>query len=106
MLRAVAVGEKHLILGFKSVGMEVLSATEPDAFHREVMHLARDSDVGLVLVTESMAAQSPQTIQDFRANSSGVLVVIPSHEGSQGFSFEEMRKSVERSIGVDILGKE
>lgn len=106
MARAVAVGEKHLVLGFKGVGMDVVPISEPEALRAELMRLARNAEVGLVLVTESMASQAPEALKDFREAGGGILVVIPSHEGSKGFSFEEMRKSVERSIGVDILGKE
>jgi V/A-type H+-transporting ATPase subunit F len=105
MLKAVAVGEKHLILGFKGVGMDVVAASDAETFHGEVMKLSRNPEVGLVLVTESMAQLSPQTLADYRAVSSGILVVIPTHEGSKGFSYELMRKAVERAIGVDILGK-
>jgi V/A-type H+-transporting ATPase subunit F len=106
MAKAVAVGEKHLVLGFKGVGMDVVPVAEPEALRAALMHLARNAEVGLVFVTESMAAQAPDVLRDFREAAQAILVVIPSHEGSKGFSFEEMRKSVERSIGVDILGKE
>ncbi|SRR5690554_703132 len=104
MARAVVVGEKNLVLGFKGVGFEVVPTDAAEDFHREVMGLSRQGEVGLVLVTETMAEQSPQTLDDFRAAAEAVLVVIPSHEGSKGFSYAEMRKAVERSIGVDILG--
>lgn len=105
MSKAVAVGEKHLVLGFKGVGMDVVDVAEPERLKAALLRLARNPEVGVVLVTESMAAQAPDALSDFRDAGGGILVVIPSHEGSKGFSFEEMRRSVERSIGVDILGK-
>ncbi|MBI4556821.1 MAG: hypothetical protein HY706_04495 [Candidatus Hydrogenedentes bacterium] len=106
MVRAIAIGERHLILGFKGVGLDVVPVQDGAGLHKELMHLARDSDVGLVLVTESMANEAPQSLRDFREVSGAILTVIPTHEGSRHFGFEEMRKAMERSIGVDLLGKE
>jgi len=68
--------------------------------------LSRDPEIGLVLVTESMARDAPKAIDEFRERSSAVLTIIPTHEGSKHVSFQEMRKSVERCLGIDLLGKE
>lgn len=106
MSRAVAVGEKHLILGFKGAGFEIVPVDDSTKLMHELNLLSRDSGIGLVLVTESMAGEAPQAIEEFRARSSTVLTIIPTHEGSKHLSFEEIRASVERSLGVDILGKE
>ncbi len=106
MSKAVAVGEKHLILGFKGVGFEIIPLEDSTRLGQELAALSRDAEVGFVLVTESMANESPQAVREFRQRSSAVLTVIPTHEGSRHVSFEEMRKAVERSMGVDILGKD
>ena len=106
MVRAVAVGERHLILGFKGVGFEIAGCDKADALHRELGKLSRDADVALVLVTESMAKEAPDAIAAFRERSRAILSIIPTHEGSEHYSFQIMKKAVERSIGVDILGKE
>ena len=106
MARAVAVGEKHMILGFRGVGFEVVPVQNRAELQEALARLARDGDVGLVVVTESMAAESGEFLEEFRERSAAVLTVIPGHAGSGHVSFEEMRKTVERSLGVDILGKE
>lgn len=106
MVRAVAVGERHLILGFKGVGFEIVGCSDGTSLHAELGKLSRDADVALVLVTESMAKEAPEAIDLFRERSQGILTIIPTHEGSQHYSFQIMKKAVERSIGVDILGKE
>ena len=106
MPRAVAVGEKNLILGFKGVGFDIVPVENGNRLLHELNQLARDTNVGLVVVTESIAAQNPDAVADFRERSSAILTVIPTHDGSRHVSFEEIRKSVERSMGVDILGKD
>jgi V/A-type H+/Na+-transporting ATPase subunit F len=106
MSKAVAVGEKHLLLGFKGVGFEIVPLEDASKLMQELVALSRDPEVGFVLVTESMAGENPQAVKEFRQRSSAILAVIPTHEGSRHVSFEEIRKSVERSMGVDILGKD
>ena len=106
MSKAVAVGEKHLILGFKGVGFEIVPIDDSTKLMHELNLLSRDSEIGLVLVTESMAKDASKAIEEFRGRSSAILTIIPTHEGSKQVSFQEMRKSVERSMGVDILGKD
>jgi vacuolar-type H+-ATPase subunit F/Vma7 len=105
MAKAVAVGEKHLILGFKAVGFELRSVTDSSRLPQELAALACDTEIGLVVVTESMASEAPRALDEFREKSGAILTIIPTHEGSRHVSFEEMRRAVERSLGVDILGK-
>ena len=106
MSKAYIVGEKHLILGFKGIGFEVVPVSEPKDLAEKLFMLTKDSDVGLVLVTESMAKQAPMAIEEFRSRSNVILTVIPTHEGSLGIGYKEMRNAIERSIGIDLFKKE
>ena len=106
MLRAVAVGEKRYILGFKGVGFEIVECNDAEGLRRELGALSRETDVAVALVTESMALEAPDALDAFRERSTAVLTIVPTHEGSKHTSFDRMKKAVERSIGVDLLGKE
>jgi len=106
MGKAFAVGEKHLIMGFKSVGFEIDPVENRARFPETLGRLAQNAEVALVLATESIAAEADEAIAAFRERSPAILTLIPSHEGSQHTSFDATRRAVERSLGVDILGKE
>ncbi|MCX5816919.1 MAG: hypothetical protein NTX75_11880 [Proteobacteria bacterium] len=106
MSKAIAVGEKHLILGFKSVGFEIIPLEDSSKLMQELVNLSTDPEIGLILVTESIAGENPKAIKEFRQRCPAVLTIIPTHEGSKHISFQETRRSVERSIGIDILGKD
>lgn len=106
MSKAVAVGERALVLGFKGVGFEVIAAEDGESLARELALLARMPDVGLVLVTESLAGEAPEALEHFREVSSAILTTVPTQRGSQHRSFNEMRNLIERAVGVDMLGKE
>ena len=106
MSKAVAVGEKHLILGFKGVGFDIVPVDDSEKLMHELNTLSRDPETGLVLVTESMAKDAPEALKEFRERCRAVLTIIPTHEGGKHVSFQEMRRSVERSLGIDLLGKD
>jgi len=106
MSKAVIVGERSLILGFKGVGFETVGVDKSEKLGEELMKLARQEDISLVLVTESMAAEAPQALKDFREQCTTILTTIPTQQGSEHIGFKEMKASIEYSIGVDMLGKE
>ena len=106
MPKGVALGQQHHILGFKGVGFEIVAVENSAELEHQLVILARDPEVALVLLTEDMAVEAPEALDNFRLRSSAVLTVIPTHEGSRHVSFQEIRRSVERSLGVDILGKQ
>ncbi len=106
MSKAYVVGEKSQILGFKGAGFEIVNAEDGEALAKALGQLARSGGVSIVLVTESMAMENPEALQHFRASCAAILTTIPAHKGSAHLGFNEMRKTVEYSIGVDMLGKE
>lgn len=107
MAKACIVGEKHLILGFKGIGFEVIPVADPKELAEELFMLTRRHDVGLILVTESIVAEAPPgVIEEFRSRSTIILTVVPMHEDSPRTGYKEMRKAIERSVGIDLFKKE
>ncbi len=106
MSKAYVVGERSLILGFKGVGFEMVEAGDGEKLAIELARLARTPDVSLILVTETIAAENPGALAQFHETSRAILTTIPTHQGSRHLGFNEMKKLVEHSIGVDMLGKE
>ena len=106
MSKAVMFGEKPLILGFKGVGFEIIPVENSAQLLAELGRLSRDTEIGVVLITESMARDVLKPIAEFRENSPAIVTVIPTHGNSEHVGFEEMRKLVERSLGFDMLGKD
>jgi len=106
MARAIALGEKHLVMGFTAAGIEVVPVMDDHDFARQLSIAARDPGVAIVFATEQMAAMAPEAVGHFRQNSRTALLIVPSYEGATRAGFNEVRKIVERSLGVDLLGKE
>ncbi|MCX8064839.1 MAG: hypothetical protein N3G21_06660 [Candidatus Hydrogenedentes bacterium] len=106
MYKGYVIGEKSLIQGFKSAGFEVCHALTPDDLKRELQKIHQEGKAGIILITEDLAKESKEIIRDFRLISNVVITVIPTHKGSEHLSFKELKRQIEYSIGVDMLGKE
>ncbi len=106
MAKACIVGEKHLILGFKGIGFEIVAVSDPKDLAEELFMLSRRNDIGLILVTESIAAEAPGVVEEFRTRSDVILTVVPMYEDSPRTGYNEMRKAIERSMGIDLFKKE
>ena len=103
--KAYVVGDKSQMLGFKGAGFEVIHADDADSLARALGQLIRGNEASLVLVSEGVAAQIG-AMDNFRENTTAIMSTIPTHEGGARLGFDAMRRMVERSVGVDLLGKE
>ncbi len=106
MFKALAVGEKHLIMGFRAVGFEIVEVEDRKKLMQILINISSDPEAGLVILTESIAEGNEEAINEFRNRSRAVITLIPTHEGSKHTSFFMVGKAVERSIGIDVLGKD
>lgn len=106
MSKAYVVGDKSRMLGFKGAGFEVIHADDADSLVRALGQLIRANDASIVLVSERVAAQNAEAMDNFRESSTAIVSTIPTHEGGAHLGFDAMRRMVERSVGVDLLGKE
>ncbi|HOK09704.1 MAG TPA: V-type ATP synthase subunit F [Candidatus Hydrogenedens sp.] len=106
MYKAYVIGEKSLIQGFKSAGFEVFHALTPNDLQRAFQQIQQDGGAEIILITEELAQESKELIQDYRLISNAVITTIPTHKGSIHLGFKELKRQIEYSIGVDMLGKE
>ncbi|HPO16977.1 MAG TPA: V-type ATP synthase subunit F [Candidatus Hydrogenedentes bacterium] len=103
MSKAAVIGERSLVLGFKGAGFEIVHADDVRSASRALAALSRRTEIGLVLITEALAAEMPEEMKQFREVSAAILTSIPTHLGSRHLSLAEMRKTIEHAVGVDIL---
>lgn len=111
--KIVAVGEKELIIGFRGVGVDLMpvqSAAEVEPVLRRLSQHTIDTEVALILITESIAQGCLDVLSRFQEKGpqekgQTALLIIPSHQGSSHISMEEMRRSIERAVGISLLGE-
>ncbi|MGR3309610.1 MAG: V-type ATP synthase subunit F [Candidatus Brocadiales bacterium] len=105
MFKVVAVGEKDLIIGFKAVGVELVPVKSPSEVDVVLEKLSQDTSVGLILITETIAEECLDVISSFRDESPVVILIVPSHLPTKHISMLEMKRDIEKAVGVDMLSK-
>ncbi len=102
MYRIGVIGDKDSVLGFKAVGLDVFPCTDSDKA-RKTLHEWAKSDYAIIYITETLAAQMEKDIDKYKDSRLPAIIPIPGKEGSSGEGMRNVRKSVERAVGADIL---
>jgi V/A-type H+-transporting ATPase subunit F len=105
MHRVVAVGEIDFVRAFRAGGVEAFAVANADEAASQLTHVCLDPTVALVLTSERTAAEAADAVASLRERSKAVLLVLPSHTGAQGDSMAEIKKQMEKALGVDLLSK-
>ncbi|GAQ24068.1 MULTISPECIES: V-type ATP synthase subunit F [Tepidanaerobacter] len=104
--KMAVVGDKDTVLAFKSLGVDIFPVLDGKEASFTMTRLAKDN-YAVIFVTEQIAKEIPEKIDQFRNQMLPAITLIPSNQGSLGIGMGEVKKSVEKAIGVDIIfGKE
>ena len=92
-MRLCAIGDRGLIMGFRSLGMDVFEAQTPEELEKVLSELREDD---IALVKENLLMGLDPEILKGRW-----IVPIPGRE-STGFSADRIKRMVERAIGMEL----
>lgn len=102
MYKTAVIGDRASVLGFMSVGFTVAEAeTAEEASH--ALKRMVNSDHAVIFITESTAQLISDEIAKYRSKPLPAIILIPGKEGSLGVGMSEIKSSVERAVGADIL---
>ena len=102
MYKVGVIGDRDSVLGFKAVGLDVFPCMTVDEARRTLNKVVKD-DYAIVFVTEGFAKDMEETIDQYKDRRLPSIVPIPGMDGNFGIGFGNLKKSVERAIGADIL---
>jgi V/A-type H+-transporting ATPase subunit F len=105
MYKVAVLGDRDSVLGFKALGLDVFSTECAEEAAEQLHTLARDR-YAVIYITETLAAQIPQDIARYKDEVMPAIILIPGKSGSLGIGMANLKKSVERAVGVDIFGNQ
>jgi len=102
MYKTAVIGDRASVLGFMSVGFTV---AEADTAEKATLALKKliNEDHAVIFVTEDVAQLIGDEIAKYRSKPLPAIILIPGRGGSLGIGMSEIRSSVERAVGADIL---
>lgn len=102
MYKIAVLGDRDSVMGFKALGLETFFAEDAEQARHTLHRLARE-DYAVVYLTEQFAAQMEADIARYKDELTPAVILIPGKEGSLGLGMANIKKSVERAVGADIL---
>lgn len=106
MYKIAAVGEPDIVLGFKALGVEVYPLNQPGAVVPLLAELFDSAELGIILVSESMADQVEQLLREIGPRPLPSVLYIPGSKGSRGFAIHRLRSIIEKAVGAAIIAEE
>ena len=102
MYKTGVIGDRESILGFMALGVGVFEADNAvDAAHT-LKKLAND-DYAVIFIIDEIGAMIPDEIDKYKSKAIPAVILIPGKNGSNGAGLANIKKSVERAVGADIL---
>lgn len=105
MFKIGVIGDSASVLGFMAIGFSVFPVLDEESAQKTLARLANEN-YAIIYITERYAQACAETIARYKDIPMPAIIAIPSKEGSTGYGMVNIKKSVERAVGADILFKE
>lgn len=103
--KIAVIGDKGSVLGFKAVGFDTFEVNGVDQT-KEALAKVTGGDYGVVFITEQAYSLVMAFVDSFKELAVPAIIPIPGKDGSLGLGMSNVKKSVERAVGADILFKD
>ena len=100
--RIAVLGDRESVLGFKALGLDVFPADSVEEA-RSTLHRLAKENYAVVYLTEQLAQYMTDDLGRYKDELTPAVILIPGKEGSLGIGMANVKKSVERAVGADIL---
>lgn len=96
------LGDQDSVLGFQALGLNVYPAETAEEARPILLRLAKEN-CAILYITEQLAVGLEAEIAHFKDELTPAIILIPGKAGSLGIGMANVKKSVERAVGADIL---
>ncbi|MDR0426396.1 MAG: V-type ATP synthase subunit F [Clostridiales bacterium] len=100
--KLAVIGDNDSALAFRAVGAEVFAADSPAEAERTLTELKKGG-YAVVFITEDLAAGMEAVLRELKTAAYPVVIPIPGIAGSNGYGLKNVKKDVEKAVGVDIV---
>jgi V/A-type H+-transporting ATPase subunit F len=102
MYKIAVLGDRESVMGFKALGLDVYPAETVDEA-RQTLHRLAKEDCAVVYLTEQLGVQMEAEIAHYKDQLTPAIILIPGKEGSLGIGMANVKQTVERAVGADII---
>lgn len=102
MYKIAVMGDRDSIYGYAALGLDTYPVTNPEEAAKQLKTLA-DSQYAVIYVTEALQAKLETEIDRYVSEGLPAIIPIPGVSGNTGMGMRNVKKSVERAVGSDII---
>jgi len=102
MYKIAAMGDRDSVTGLSALGLEIFPMEDARQAARQIKQLA-GGGYAVIYITEALAAKIPEEIDRYRYARVPAVILIPGARGNTGAGLANVRISVEKAVGTDIL---
>jgi V/A-type H+-transporting ATPase subunit F len=102
MYKIAVMGDRDSIYGYAALGLDTYPVTDPEQAAKTLKNLA-DSQYAIIYVTEALQARIETEIDKYVNEGLPAIIPIPGVSGNTGMGIRNVKKSVERAVGSDII---
>lgn len=102
MYKIAVLGDKDSIYGFAALGLEIYPTEDPN-FAIETLRKIAKKDYAVIYITESLASKIPDEIKKYQDRAIPAIILIPGIIGNTGMGLYNVKRTVEKAVGSDIL---
>ncbi|CRZ34196.1 V/A-type H+-transporting ATPase subunit F [Herbinix hemicellulosilytica] len=102
MYKVAVMGDRDSIYGFAAIGLDTYPVSKTDEAAKLLKELA-DSQYAVIFITESLQSVLESEINKYNSERLPAIIPIPGVSGNTGMGLRNVKKSVERAVGSDII---
>ncbi len=102
MYKIAVMGDYDSIYGFAAIGLTTFPADDAQEAAK-TLHKLAESGYGIIYITEELAAKISKEIAKYEQAMLPSIILIPGVKGNTGEGIRQVKGSVEKAVGSDIL---
>ena len=101
--KIAVIGDRDTVTGFRLVGVnECAIPNTPEETRNYLYQYFRDPCMGLIMITEPLAAEVDETIVELSQSPVPVILLVPDRDGTTGAYEAVLKELIRRAVGIEI----
>ena len=102
MYKIAVMGDRDSIYGFAAIGVDIFPVSNYEEAAKILKRLA-ERQYAVIYITEALQSKLGNEIERYRQSCVTAIIPIPGAYGNTGKGMQDIKKSVERAVGSDII---
>jgi V/A-type H+-transporting ATPase subunit F len=101
--KIAVIGDRDTVTGFRLVGVSECAVPKSPGETRDLLYqFFKDPTMGLIIITEPLAAEVEDTIVELSQSPIPVILLVPDRNGTTGAYETVLKELIRRAVGIEI----